>query len=244
MLYKYRNLCINKDDNLKSYEVLYKETALLVKTEKDFSKKVLKYIVEVRRPIETYIKTHPEFKTSLKPILPKFSMPEIIKNMCEVTTKVNVGPMASVAGTVSEYIGKKLLNFTKNVIIENGGDIFCNVGHQLKLGIYCGDRSIFSNKLAILVKLKNQNLGICSSSGILGHSLSFGKSDLVVIISSSAAFSDALATATGNMVKTEKDLEQATNYAKNFSETHSVCIIKNRTISFWAKDGCCELIKI
>ena len=65
-----------------------------------------------------------------------------------------------------------------------------------------------------------------------------------MIISSSSTFSDALATATGNLVKTEKDIEYATNYAKNFSETKAVCIIKNKTISFWAKDGCCELLKI
>lgn len=244
MLYKYRNLCFTNDDSLKTYEVLYKETSLLVKTEKDFSKKILRYIIEVRKPIENYIKTHPEFKTSLKPILPNSSMPQIVKKMCETTLRLNIGPMASIAGTVSEYVGKKLLNFTKNVIIENGGDIFCNLLRPIKVGIYSGTNSIFSNKLAILVKLTNQNLGICTSSGTLGHSLSFGKSDAVVIISSSAMFSDALATATGNLVKTEKDLELATGYAKSFPESICVCIIKNKTISFWAKDGCCELIKI
>jgi ApbE superfamily uncharacterized protein (UPF0280 family) len=235
MLYKYRKLCENKDSKLKSYEVLYKETVLFIKSEKDFTKKVLKFIVEVRKPIETYIKSHPEFKTSLSPILPNSSMPEVVKNMCETTNRIGVGPMASVAGTVSEYVGKKLLNFTKNFIIENGGDIFAYIEEPINVGIYAGENSPFTGKLSFNINLLNQPVGICTSSGTVGHSLSFGKSDAVIIVSSSAIFSDALATATGNLVKVETEIEQAIEFAKQFNETLFVCIIKNKTISFWSR---------
>lgn len=240
MLYNYRGFCKN-DNSLVSYEVLYKETSLFVKTDKNFSTKVLKFIIEARKPIEKYILKNPEFCTSLTPIKPKSSMPTIVRKMCETTSEVGVGPMASVAGAVAEYVGTKMLKYSKNVIIENGGDIFAHTIEPLKVGIYAGENSVFSNKIAVVVKLPNQNLGVCTSSGKVGHSLSFGKADVSMIVSSSAIFSDALATATANMVKIEKDVPLAVEFAKKFDKTLAVCVIKNKTISFWAKDGCCEV---
>ena len=38
--------------------------------------------------------------------------------------KADVGPMAAVAGAIAEYVGKDLLQYSRNVIVENGGDIF------------------------------------------------------------------------------------------------------------------------
>lgn len=35
--------------------------------------------------------------------------------------KANVGPMAAVAGAMAEYVGRDLLKYSKEVIVENGG---------------------------------------------------------------------------------------------------------------------------
>jgi ApbE superfamily uncharacterized protein (UPF0280 family) len=50
-------------------------------------------------------------------------------------------------------------------------------------------------------------VGVCSSSGRIGHSLSMGNSDVVCVIAKSAPLADAAATALANMVKTKKSLK-------------------------------------
>ncbi len=237
---KYRTY-INETQKVLSYEVVYKETYLLIKLEKNFKIRILKNLISLRKPIENYIKKNPEFLTSLKPIEPKKYAPEIIKKMCFVSQKTGVGPMSAVAGTIAEFLGYKILNwiekenFKKFLIIENGGDIFAYIDEPINIAIYASETSPFTGKLILKINLLNQPLGICTSSGTVGHSLSFGSSDAVIIISNSASFSDTLATATGNLVKTESDIKTAVEFAKSFNETIFVCIIKNKTISFWSK---------
>ena len=46
-------------------------------------------------------------------------------------------------------------------------------------------------------------MGICTSSGTVGHSLSFGKADAVCVKAKSVSLADAAATAIGNMVKSQ-----------------------------------------
>lgn len=241
-MFEYKNVLYVKDEKLQIYEVIYKETKLIVTTEKNLSNKILKWIISFRKPLEKYIQSHPEFFTSLKPLTPDKSAPEIVKHMCNITTKVGVGPMASVAGTIAEYVGKKLLYSQKKVIIENGGDIFVYFDRPIVVGIYAGEHSPFSHKVKIKINLVNQPLGICTSSGTVGRSLSFGTADAVTVVSNSASFSDAVATATGNIVKTEKNLHKAVEFAKSFPETMFVSVIKNKSIAIWSRKDFCELV--
>ncbi len=243
-VFKYRNFIPIDDTGLKTYEIIYKETCLLVRSEQNISNKILQWLISCRKPIENYITKHPEFLYSLKPVEIKSNMPEIVKYMCEISAKVAVGPMATVAGVIAEHIGKKFLSVYKTgrIIIENGGDIFMHFDREFIFGIYAGEHSPFTGKVKFKVKIVNQPVGICTSSGKIGHSLSFGSADAVTIVSNSSAFSDALATACGNLVKTEKDLYKAIEFAKQFPETIFVCCIKDNTISFWSRDGSCEIV--
>ena len=60
-------------------------------------------------------------------------------------------------------------------------------------------------------------MGICSSSGTVGPSLSFGKSDIATVISGDPVLSDACATRLGNEIAAQGDLAPA---------AESVCMIQ------------------
>lgn len=247
MNFKYRTL-IRQQSDIFSYEVVYKETSLLVRSPKNFSNKILRTLINLRKPLEKYIEKNPEFLTSLKPLTPKKDAPKIVKKMCEVSQKTNTGPMSCVAGAVAEFLGQEMLkwikkeNLRKFLIIENGGDIFCFVDEEITVGIYSGENSPFTGRFALKISLLEQPLCICTSSGTVGHSLSFGKADALTIISNSCIFSDSLATATANLIKSETDLITAVEFAKKFDEVLFVCAIKNKTISFWSKTDKIEII--
>jgi uncharacterized protein len=65
----------------------------------------------------------------------------------------------------------------------------------------------YFNNLVLEIDKTSLPASICSSSGKIGHSLSFGQSDLVAVTSKSAVMADAAATAIANTVRTKEDIK-------------------------------------
>ena len=124
----------------------------------------------------------------------------------EAADKVDVGPMAAVAGAIAEHVGKELLPFSREVIVENGGDIFLRIIKARSIGVYAGETSPFSGKIGLEISPEQTPLGICASSGTVGHSLSFGGSDACIVLSHSTALADAAATAIANLIGYADDI--------------------------------------
>ena len=234
----YRNLISGEE--LVSFEVRDKETDLHIQAEKNLSDQTGKWVRFFREEIESYIVKNPIFLEILEPYDAKEDAPEIVKNMAAFSGRVGVGPMASVAGAISEYLGKKLLCYSKEVIIENGGDIFISSREKRRVAIYAGD-SPFSMKIGFELSSEIMPLGVCTSSGTVGHSLSFGKADAVVVISSSTILADAAATAICNRVKEVGDIEKAIEWSKKIKGLTGIVIIKGDRLGVW---GGLELIRL
>jgi len=217
---------------------LYKNKAI-VKNEKIF-REIFGIVVEERSKIEKEIAKNLLFKYSLEPIeINKEinALPGIIKKMLYAARCANVGPMASVAGAITEILCEKLINKFDAGIIENGGDIALFGDRDFKVKIYAGN-SVFSNKFFISLNpaklFPNKILGICTSSSSVGPSISFGDSDATTVIANSPAIADAFATSLGNLVKNEKKgLEKVIEYTKKINKIYGICIIVKDKIGVW-----------
>jgi ApbE superfamily uncharacterized protein (UPF0280 family) len=218
----YRSLIIK--DNLISYNVRITESDLFVSSDTNLAEHVLKSLAGHRHSLEAYIKTHPDFRTSLSPVAKDALAPPIIRCMLESAKICGVGPMAGVAGAISEFVGYDLLNQTQNLIIENGGDIFIKTKNRLTVSVYAGE-SALSYKVNFIVKPQDSPLGICTSSATVGPSLSFGKADAVCVISQSATLADAAASAIGNKVKSKQDIKTALNFGIKIPGVGGIIII-------------------
>jgi ApbE superfamily uncharacterized protein (UPF0280 family) len=198
----------------------------------DYCRKRIKHY---RSQIQTYITRDERFLTSLKPISIERTAPAIVKAMAAASIKANVGPMAAVAGAIAQYVGRDLLKKgCREAIIENGGDIFLKVSHPVKIGIFAGS-SALSGRLRLLIKPSSRSRGICASSGTVGHSLSFGKADSVIIVAASAALADAVATATANRVNTKDDFATALRFARSIRGVSGVLIIVKNSFLSWGE---------
>lgn len=218
----YRSL-INKD-NLTSYNLKIAESDLFISSDTNLADQAEKSLIKHRNSLESYIKNHPEFLTSLLPLPEDNLAPPIVRDMLKKSKICGVGPMASVAGAVSEFVGYDLLDQTENLIVENGGDIFLQSKNKLTVAVFAGE-SALSYKVNILVKPKYYPLGICTSSATVGPSLSFGKTDAVCVISESATLADAAASAIGNRVKSKKDIKTALDYGIKIPGIKGIIII-------------------
>lgn len=202
----------DESDGFKTFRVVVETSDLYVKALCSLQKETEALIKKYRAQIEWAISRRPEFLTSLKPLAEDPADSPIVASMIRAGKKAGTGPMAAVAGAVAEFVGKELLQWSPEVIVENGGDIFLKVARPILVGIFAGD-SRFSGRFGIQVQATVLPIGICTSSGRVGPSLSLGVSDAATIISKDTALADAVATAMGNRIRSDHDLKAAVEWA-------------------------------
>jgi len=230
----YRDWVVPKD--LCLTHIMAKETDLEILTDKPLDKDFVEEKIRLYRwDIERYIDKDRRFLTALKPLEVALDAPRIVEEMAAQAKKANVGPMATVAGAIAEFLGRDLLKKGyRDVIVENGGDIFLKITKVRKIGIYSGRLKLWRG-LKLSIKPKDTPLGICTSSGTVGHSLSFGCADSVVILSRNVSLADAVATATCNRIKSKQDLGAALAFAKSIKGILGAAIIVKNNLISWGK---------
>ena len=228
-----------KDKDLVSFQVIEKETDLHIRARVDLKEEARQSILKHRRPLENYIRENPSFYSSLKPLPVIKEAPPIVMGMAQAAEKTGVGPMATVAGAIAQLVGEDLLKYVPEVIVENGGDIFLKTSRRRLIGIYAGS-SVLTGKIALQIEPEDTPLGICCSSGKVGHSLSLGRADAVIVLSPSALLADAAATAIGNLIKAGEDIPRGIKFAKNVEGLKGVAIIEGDKIGIWGEVKICR----
>jgi ApbE superfamily uncharacterized protein (UPF0280 family) len=164
-------------------------------------------IREHRGYLEEFIRSDPFFMLTLETYdLQADDVPLIIKQMIECTAIFGVGPMAAVAGAIARFAVEAMMaEGASYAVVDNGGDICILNDQPVLVGIYAGSSSL--RNLAFEVPPRSRPLGIATSSGTVGPSISFGCADAATVVAADAALADAAATALGNAVQAENALE-------------------------------------
>lgn len=185
------------------------ETNILLKTDL-INHGLHNFILRQRMNLVNYIRNNREFLISFEPVEVE-EAPFIAKIMARAGKIADVGPMAAVAGTISELSMNFLIkNGAKYTILENGGDIALKVNKDVVMGLYAGTSSL-SGQIGFRIKHENTPMGICTSSGTVGPSISLGRSDSVTVFADNASIADALATSIANEAKGELDQDAVGN---------------------------------
>ncbi len=234
----YRHWIEGKD--LIPFDVTVKETDLYIRASSNLQRKAHRLVLKYRHQLEGYIKLNPVFVTSLEPLVVPDYAPAIVRQMAEAARKAGVGPMAAVAGAVAECVGRELLDFSPEIIVENGGDIYLKILSKRIVGVYAGD-SPLTGKIGLEINARDTPLGICTSSGKVGHSLSYGKSDAVVVLSASTALADAAATAIGNRVNQSADIDAAIEFGRSIDGLKGIIIVVGKSVGAWGDVKLCEM---
>jgi len=197
--------------DLVGFAVAVDETDLCIQAEARLTDEALDSIRQARTQIERHIQRYPDFATSLRPLPKPEKCPALLREMYQAAQQAGTGPMAAVAGAVAAYVGRQLLASSRQVIVENGGDIFLVTEVARVVAIEAG-QSRFSGQIGLAIPGGVQ-LGVCTSSGTVGHSLSSGQADAAVVVAPDTALADAVATATANRIQGPQDCQQAITWA-------------------------------
>jgi len=219
-------------ENLVSFRVVVKETDVLIQAFTDLSDHARELILEYRGHLESYIDQYPDFANTLEPWGKKGPTPEIVREMIRAGNAAGVGPMAAVAGAVSEMVGRGLLRYSNHIVVENGGDVFCRLDGKITAGIFAGS-SPLSMKVGMVIDDNRGPVSLCTSSGTVGHSKSFGNADAVCVLADSCALADAAATSIANRVLSKKDISGAIEFGRGIEGTRGIVVIKDDGIGAW-----------
>jgi ApbE superfamily uncharacterized protein (UPF0280 family) len=170
---------------------------------------VMDEIVSLRSRLEAYIDLFPDFMDSLVPVEPAPGAPEIALRMHRAAALTGVGPLAAVAGAIAEFAARAAVAAGEDeVIVENGGDVFIVSNRVRVVSLFAGVTAL-SQRLAFQLPPERCPVAVCSSSATMGHSMSFGKADLVTVVAADGALADAAATALCNRVQQSAHIDPA-----------------------------------
>lgn len=239
----YRQLAGGSD--LVSTLVRIEETDLHILAEEDVTLPATDLILQYRSQLEKYILKNPGFSGSLEPLHSDSIAPPLVRDMLQAGMQAGVGPMAAVAGAIAEYVGRGLLKAGfREVLVENGGDVFLNRSQDCSVAIFAGE-SPLSYKVGVRLQAGDMPMGVCTSSGTVGHSLSMGDADSVTVLAASTPLADAVATRLGNEVgqglKGEAGMQNALQTGRGIAGIRGVVVICGERI------GACgevELVKL
>ncbi|MRS12750.1 MAG: UPF0280 family protein [Actinobacteria bacterium] len=193
---------------LVTFEVVHGETDLQVSATRSLRAEAAEVVASVRADLEGYIAAHPRFAESFVPVAVEPDAPEIVRAMAEAAEASGVGPMAAVAGAVAEAVARGLAELSREVIVENGGDLYLIGDSPRRVLLLAGD-SPLSGRIAVELAAASLPAALCTSSGTVGHSVSLGSAHAVTVLADRGAVADAAATAAGNLVHGADDIHRA-----------------------------------
>ncbi|WP_462326772.1 UPF0280 family protein [Desulfobaculum sp.] len=200
-------------DGEAAFQVVVEETDLFLVAGQDLAPQALDAVHDLRGQLKAWMTLQPEFAASLTPVPVPETAPDIIQRMAHAASLCGVGPMAAVAGTVSQMVAERLAPLSRDILVENGGDLYMRSSRPRTCAILSDPSGEASIGLAL--GADDFPLSLCASSATIGHSLSLGSGDLVVVRSANASLADAAATALCNILRDKRDLKRVTDIAQS-----------------------------
>ena len=225
---------------LQRLEIVLKESSLSIAATRLSRAAAELALARARADVEWAVAEVPGFLASLAPVAVPATARRVTRSMAEAAHLAGVGPMAAVAGAIAEAVARELAGTAPEVIVENGGDLFCIVREPRLVAVAVGNRSL-EMPFALRLDPALGPVGIASSSGTAGGSLSLGTADLVCVAAVSGALADAVATAAGNRVKGAGDVAAAVDVALAIPGVHGCLAIAEGRV---AVKGALDLVTI
>ena len=123
-----------RQDRWSYFTIAYKETDLCIGVDRgswlpEIPVCAERFVRELRTDMDRWIGSHPDYAQALTPFQASGDAPGIFKEMSRVTQTSGIGPMSAVAGAVALKVGENLKKRfgIKEVIVENGGDIYADL---------------------------------------------------------------------------------------------------------------------
>jgi uncharacterized protein len=221
-------------EGLVTFEVMVRETDLQIAACSDLEAEATELARQARADIEGFISGHGRFAESFVPFEVPADAPPIVIAMARAASHAGVGPMAAVAGAIAEYVAVGLAPLSDEIIVENGGDVFMISHEDRTVALHAGS-SPLSGKIGVVAPAEYMPLAVCTSSATVGPSVSLGAADAACAIARDGALADAVASALGNRVHSEEDIERAIEAVRHIHGMIGAVVVVGEKLGAWGR---------
>jgi len=224
---------INAQD-LYATDFVAREADLQIFTNKKLKPALIEERVRALRwDLEQYVNKDRLFLASGRPVTVATDAPEIVREMARASALAGIGPINTIAGAVAQFLGSALLKIGfKDVIVENGKNIFLATARSRKISFYSG-RSKLWDRLKLKILPRETPLGICLSSGARVRSSGLRGADCIAVIAKNTTLAAAIAAALAARIQTRKDLQPAVDSARAIKGVLGIIIILKGELVSW-----------
>ncbi|MHC4886175.1 MAG: UPF0280 family protein [Planctomycetota bacterium] len=218
-------------EDLETFEIRVDDIELQIAATRDLSGAAISAIHQIRGILARFCETHPDFATTLDPYPTLHrEWPHEVQSMIRAGRAAGVGPMAAAGSCIAEYVGKTLLGSSKQVIVEDRGDVFLASTVERTYRIFAGENDL-SLQMGLKIPPEITPVGICISSGTMGNALSFGMADAAIVIAHNTELADTVATGMGNRVAKKSDINAALDWAMHIQGILGAILIVDNHLS-------------
>ncbi len=220
--------------HMRRHHFEYKDTIVTVICDPRYFEAAERSLRRSRTLLENDLLMDPVFGETHHPHVPLPGACGLAVRMAGEAAKAGVGPMAAVAGAFAEACLLDMVRAgAEEAIVDNGGDIAFLIRRTVRVGIYAGASKV--RNLAFELEPRPGPFGICTSSGTVGPSFSYGRADAAVVVSPNPVLADAAATALGNRVKREDDLGTCFEFMESMQDIEGALVILGDKAALWGK---------
>jgi hypothetical protein len=186
-----------------------------------------------RSLLESYIRKDPYFQITLEPHSCPEDAPDVVRRMADASATMGLGPMSAVAGTIASLAVEAMVEAGASfALVDNGGDIAYVTNRQIVVGIYAGESAV--KDVGFVLEPVDDVKGICTSSGTVGPSISFGMADAAVVFSENVSLADSAATALSNATDPGKEaVEKAFKVLEGIGGINGALVVQGEYIGMW-----------
>lgn len=220
-----------RPEGLVGFRVVRAETDLMIHAERNLGPEALAEVVRLRGELEGYLATHPRFAESFVPVEVDATAPSIVREMAQAAAQAGVGPMAAVAGAFAEAVGRALMELSRHVVVENGGDVWLAGPSDRTIAVWSGDGPMAT--VGVRLPSSAMPCAVATSSATIGPSVSLGRARAATVIADGGAVADAAASAVGNRVHDASDIETGLELGSRIEGVRGVVIVVGEHLGAW-----------
>lgn len=188
-----------------AFQVVVEQTDLYVVAAKPLAREIADHVRALRAALTSHMLLHPGFRESLTPVAVSPEAPPLVRDMAQAAARFGIGPMAAVAGAMSQAVADRFGPDSPSLLIENGGDIVIRSPVERTVALLA--KPVEGARMGLRFAPEKLPAAICASSAKVGHSLSLGQADMVTVVADQGAVADAAATALANLLVTAEDIQ-------------------------------------
>jgi len=222
-----------REGNLKGlfeFPVEFRSLKMTVVADKELQIEAHSVLTRCWRELQQYLARRPQVQAPHPLAEVDSDAPEVAQVMQDSSIETNVPPMLVMDGALTDMVAKELKKFAKQVLIENGPEVFVHTEKTRQVRIFAGE-SPLSSRLVLEIQPDLCPVGIsthCCSENLMTPGRSV---DVAVAVCNTVSLAAAFAAGAGERLAAGQTFTEIQNWASRRGGVMGLLLLKGDLMS-------------